>query len=134
AAIADLLRKHAAAGPLLAVLDDLQFADEASLQLLHYLARTTRECALLFLGTFRPEDADGVSPLGQMVHALQRERLSQRLDLERLDPRESDLLVAALLDGAPVDRMVFESVQRLAAGNPFYTEEVVRTLRERDQL
>ncbi|HEY3060705.1 MAG TPA: AAA family ATPase, partial [Chloroflexota bacterium] len=134
AAIADLLRKHAAAGPLLAVLDDLHFADEASLQLLHYLARTTRDCAVLFLGTFRPEDADTVSPLGQMVHSLQRERLSQRLDLERLEPRESDLLVAALLDGAPVDRTVFETVQRLAAGNPFYTEEVVRTLRERGQL
>jgi tetratricopeptide (TPR) repeat protein len=69
-----------------------------------------------------------------MVHSLQRERLSRRLDLERLDPRESDLLVAALLDGAPVDRMVFETIQRLAAGNPFYTEEVVRTLRERGQL
>ncbi|HEU5315316.1 MAG TPA: AAA family ATPase [Chloroflexota bacterium] len=137
AGIADLLRKHAAAGPLLVVLDDLQFADEASLQLLHYLARTMQDCAVLFLGTFRPEDADAagpLEPLGQMVHALQRESLSLRLDLGRLDPRESDLLVAALLDGAPVDRMVFEAVQRLAAGNPFFTEEVVRTLRERGQL
>ncbi|MBI3967530.1 MAG: tetratricopeptide repeat protein [Chloroflexi bacterium] len=134
AAIAELLRRGAAESPVLLALDDLHAADEASLQLLHYLARTTRHCSILLLGTLRPEEAPPASLLGQVIGTLRREQLAVRLDLQRLNLPESELLVATLLEGGPVDRAVFEMIHRVAAGNPFYTEELLRTLRESGRL
>lgn len=134
AAIADFLARLAAQAPVLFVLDDLHFADEATLQLLHYLVRTGRDKPLLFLGTFRPEEAGPADPLRQLVATLRRERLVTPFELRRLDARESELLVATLLGSDPIDRAVFETIYGLAEGNPFYTEEAVQALRERGQL
>ncbi|MBV9281187.1 MAG: AAA family ATPase, partial [Chloroflexi bacterium] len=134
ASIADLLRGLAAESPILLALDDLHDADEASLQLLHYLVRTTRNDPVLLLGTFRPEEAPRTSVLGQLVSALHRQQWVDRVQLGRLDRRESEVLVVGLLDNGPVDRTVIETVHRLAAGNPFFTEEVVRSLRDTGRL
>lgn len=128
--ITQLLQRRALDAPLLLTLDDLHAADDASLQLLHYLARMTRSDPILLFATFRPEDAPAVSQLSQLVSALQRERLAVRLDLQRFAPPEVDLLVATLLDDQPVDRVVFEAIHRVAAGNPFFTSEIVRSLQE----
>jgi DNA-binding SARP family transcriptional activator len=134
AAVAGFLGRLARQKPLILVLDDLHAADEASLQLLHYLARTGLSSPLLILGTFRAEEVDPTDPLGRLLAALQRERICARLDLRRLDAIESEILVRSLLGGAPVDRSVFEAVYGLAEGNPFFTEEAVGVLREGGQL
>ena len=134
AAVSDLLRRLAAASPVLLLLDDLHAADTASLELLHYVARTTRDHAVLLLATFRPEEAPPGSPLGQLVGAFGRDRLAVRLDLERLPHNASDLLVSALMNTGPIDRTVFDAVQQVAAGNPLYTKELLRTLREGGRL
>lgn len=133
-AVAGFLRRLAARAPVVLVIDDLHAADEASLQLLHYLARTGRDSPLLLLGTLRTEEVGSTDSLGMLLAELHRERLSVRLDLSRIDPGESELLVAALLGGEPCEETVFEAVYQLAEGNPFYTEEVVQALREGDQL
>ena len=133
-AVAGFLRRLAARAPVVLVLDDLHAADEASLQILHYLARTGRDSPLLLLGTFRTEEVGSTDPLGMLLAELHRERLSVRLDLSRIGPGESEVLVAALLGGGPCEQTVFEAVYQLAEGNPFYTEEVVQALREGGQL
>ena len=133
-AVADLLRHRAAEGPVLLTLEDLHAADHASLQLLHFVARTCRDCRLLVVGTFRPKDVGPADPLSDCVAALRREQLASRINLRRLDSRESDLLVAALLGDPPVARDVAETVYRLADGNPLHASEVVQALREGDRL
>jgi len=134
AAVGNLLRKLAEASPVLLVLDDLHAADEASFQLLHYLARTLKDAPVLILSTHRPEEAGPTTSLGQLLAALTRERLCSSIELGRLSARQSDVLVGSLLGEAPVERTVFDAVHELAAGNPFYTEEALRSLRESGQL
>jgi DNA-binding SARP family transcriptional activator len=134
AAVAGLLSRLAGQRPMTLVLDDLHAADDASLQLLHYLARTGRSYPLLILGTLRPEEAAPADPLSELLAALQRERAVVRLDLRRLSPAESEILVRSLLGGAPVDPRVFEVVYGLAEGNPFFTEEALGVMREGGQM
>jgi DNA-binding SARP family transcriptional activator len=134
AGLAGFCARLSAGAPLVVVLDDLHAADEESLELLHYLVRSGKDSPILFLAAFRPEDVAAGEPIGQLLAALRRERLGVRFDLHRLGPRESESLVAALLDGQPVDRSVFDATYDMAAGNPFYTEEAVRALREAGSL
>jgi DNA-binding SARP family transcriptional activator len=134
AAVAGFLGRLAAGAPALLALDDLHAGDTASLQLLHYLARAGPATPLLLLATYRPEEAGPATPLGQLLATLGRERLATRLELGRLDPRASEILTGALLGGDPCDQPVFAAIYALAAGNPFYTEEAVRDLRESGQL
>jgi DNA-binding SARP family transcriptional activator len=133
-AIAGFAARLAFRAPLVVVMDDLHATDEESLELLHYLVRSSEIRSQLFLGTFRPEEIAAGDPLARFLASLRRERLGIRLDLPRLGPYDSEVLVARLLDQEPVDQAVFEAIWELSAGNPFYAEEAVSALRETGAL
>jgi DNA-binding SARP family transcriptional activator len=130
AAIAGFVARLAFRAPLVVLLDDLHATDDESLELLHYLVRSSEIRSQLFLGTFRPEETAAGDPLGQFLASLRRERVGIRLDLPRLGPHDIEVLVARLLGDQPVDQAVLEAIWELSAGNPFYAEEAVTALRE----
>jgi len=124
------LERIAAGRPLYLVIDDLHFADESSLHLFHYLARSTRTVQLMLVGTLREEELAVNAPLHALASALYRERLCRRLFLNRLDRQATRQLIDDRL-GREVDDQLSLSIYRLTEGNPFYTEELVQTVRER---
>ena len=134
AAVAGFLARLSERAPVVLALDDLHAADDASLQLLHYVARNLSSRPVLLIGAYRPEEAGTSAPLGELLAALEREGIGERFALDRIPQRESDLLVDQLLSGEPVERAVYQAVFELAAGNPLYTEEAIRSLQEREVL
>src|SRR5262249_59648616 len=70
--------------PLLLLLDDLHWADEGTLALLHALARRAKSLRLLIIGTYRDVELDTRHPLERTLSAMNRERLYERLALRRL--------------------------------------------------
>jgi DNA-binding SARP family transcriptional activator/tetratricopeptide (TPR) repeat protein len=115
------------------ILDDLHFADESTLHLFHYLARAARTMSLLLVGTCREEELKLNAPLHALVSTIYRERLGKRNLLNRLD-REATRQVIDDRLGEPVAEEALQSIYRLTEGNPFFTEEVVQTLREKKTL
>jgi predicted ATPase len=65
----ELLTNESAKRPLLICLEDLHWADSASIHLLHFLARNVKKLRVLIVGTYRPEDL--VPSEGEEVHPLQ---------------------------------------------------------------
>ena len=107
--------------PLVLVVDDLHWADSASLALLAYLVRDYRLADLAVVITARPTDlseqATGVlADLGRDVD-------SARIRLDGLDGAELAGLIADLL-GSPAPLPIVESVQSATDGNPFFAEEL----------
>lgn len=125
------LERLAGERPVLFILDDLNFADESSLHLFHYLARSTRTQRLMLLGTCREEEIALNPPLQTLVTTLYRERLASRIFLNRLDRATSRELAESII-GRSIGDSVLESIFRLTEGNPFYTEEVVRGMEDTD--
>jgi len=117
-------------GPLAIFLDDIQWMDTSSLHLLHYIARTTRTSGVLLLCTCRPEDFDLRSPLTRVLHEMGRERLVTRLQLRRLPQFEVVEMVCAQLGVAPagVPEDFLEKLYSETEGNPFFVEEVLKSL------
>lgn len=120
------LALHRAAGdqPLIAVLEDLHWADDASLELLAAMHRRRQPQPALLLITYRPEDA----PAGLVDLLAELDRLRGAIEL-RLTPlnREQAQDVVTTLLGAPPAAEYFDAVHTLAEGNPYVIEEIVRS-------
>jgi tetratricopeptide (TPR) repeat protein len=127
-AVAGLLRRAAAAHPLVIVLEDVHWADEASLALLEFVAQEIDASHLLLLVTFRERERPRVPrPLLDAV------RRGQRVALQGLD-REAVAAIMAQATGAPAPAPTVDRLAEVTAGNPFFLGEVLRTLAQEGRL
>jgi DNA-binding NarL/FixJ family response regulator len=116
-----LVTEECAVQPTVLVLDDLQWADHASVTLWGRLARTVPQAPLLLVGMMRPV------PQREDLLALRRVTADVlRLRLTGLDEAAVADLVASLVGGRPDDRLL--RLADGAAGNPLYVIELVEAL------
>jgi DNA-binding winged helix-turn-helix (wHTH) protein/tetratricopeptide (TPR) repeat protein len=128
-ALTGLLRRRAQQGPLVLVLDDLHWADEASLLALEFLAPELRSAALLVIATFRDVEVRRDHPLSKLLGALARVPACERIALRGLEPSEVAALVEAVAGLAPPAQLA-RTVHEMTEGNPFFVFEVARLLGE----
>lgn len=130
-AVTRLLDRAAAERPVALVLDDLHWADSASLALLHYAVRGLAHRPVLFLLAFREEEADPA--LRDLAAALRCSTPVTEIPLPALDPASVQELARALLDAAVPNGLVDLLTQR-AAGIPLFVAAVVDGLVEQGAL
>jgi len=118
--------------PLLVVLDDLQWTDQSSLLLLHYLARGVQKEHMLLLGTYRHTDIDEKHALSPVLTELNRERLLQPIRLRRMSPNDTSEMVKQILGQDDVPREFCELLYEKTGGNPFFIEETIKSLQEEE--
>jgi tetratricopeptide (TPR) repeat protein/KaiC/GvpD/RAD55 family RecA-like ATPase len=116
--------------PLLVILDDLQWTDQSSLLLLHYLARGVYKESLLIVGAYRDTYVDDQHPLSPVLTELNRERLLQSIPLRRLSFDDVSMMIKRILEQDDVPREFCELVYGKTRGNPFFVEEVIKSLKE----
>jgi DNA-binding CsgD family transcriptional regulator len=121
---ADALRAVAEQVPVVLVVEDLHWADASTRDLVSYLARALRRDRVLLLITVRAEELDPARPVAELVGELARAPHAERLLLDPLGRDEVAAQVRAITGVAPPAAMVDLMVAR-AAGNPFFTEELL---------
>jgi predicted ATPase len=124
--------------PLVMFLDDLHWADAASLHLLHYLARNIQDQPILILGAYRSEEVDyplgAIHPLQEVIARLCAENLVSIIELDRLGHQQTVEMVVALLGVKNVPKDFANLIYNETEGNPFFIKEVLRTLIEEGAL
>ncbi len=117
----------ASSGPVVYVIDDLHWADLASIDAMRQLLPLVESQPILFLFAMRP---DWNVPAWQFYMEVQQayNTFCSAIFLEPLAPPDSRELIATLLTDASAPDGLFDLVQQKAEGNPYYVEEVVRTL------
>lgn len=131
--IFEFIGRAAGTQPVCVLLDDIHWADEASLLLFEHIAQRVGGLPLVILGTYRDVELELGRPLARTLDALTRQHLVQRMALKRLDAAGVKAMLAALGGSPPPDGLVdviFEETE----GNPFFVEEVYRHLAETGQL
>ena len=118
-----------AAAPTVLVVDDLQWADEASLAVWHQLAASISQLRLLLIGTCRPTPRP---PEVQRVRAGVVRRGGQVIMLGPLAETDVAALVTAMVGASPGDRL--RQLTARAAGNPLYVRELVDALLREDAV
>lgn len=118
----------ARAKTVLLLLDDIQWADPASLDLLRHVAHHCDGQRLLILCTYRTDELTADHPLIAFFARLTREAPVTRLLLSRFDlPRVAEM-VAAQFGGGWQMHALGEAIHRTTAGNPLFVRELCRAL------
>jgi predicted ATPase len=134
------LRALAAQQPLILLLDDLQWIDRVSANLLFYLGRQLANSPILIVGAYRPSEVSrkdgGEHPLAPVVQELVRYRGDIRVDLDTSLPAEERSFIDALLDSEPnqLNASFREAMYRRTKGNPLFTVELLRALQDQGDL
>jgi adenylate cyclase len=126
--VIEMVQSWAQAQPLLLLIEDAHWLDEASKGLTVALGRALAGLPLLLILSHRPPRHDT-----QLLPEIDTLAITQRIDLDELSLHGVATLITNRLGGRP-SPLALSLIQAETQGNPFFVEEVVDTLRESDNL
>lgn len=130
------LRVFAGEGhPVVLFIDDLQWSDTPTLELLRRLVTTRELSHLLLIGAYRSNEVGAGHPLRLLLDDLQLDSQIRQLPIGVLDQESVAQLVAdavcrELDEARPLSQMIFDKAQ----GNPFFTTELLRQLHQQGAI
>jgi predicted ATPase len=132
-AFATLVARIGADQPVVLALDDLHWADQASLEVLQYLCLDLPDAPLLLVATTRPDEAEHRPELQRLLSTLRRAPWTSTLRLGRLDRPAIDEIVVSHLGGNVTPR-VYETIATRSGGTPLLILELLDDLVERGAI
>ena len=127
----EFLAGASAVRPLLLLLEDFHWADQASLDLLRSVARSISALRVVLVVTYRDDELTRRHPLAQTLPSLAREAGTRRMTLPRLAlPATRELVTGRYRFSEADTTRLGDYVYRLSEGNPFFSGEILRVLEE----
>ena len=125
--------------PLLLIIEDLHKSDEASLDLLQYLARNIKspsispftkwgQRGIFLIGTYRTEEVESNRGIIRLLSSLRREKLIDEIKLLPLSPEGVNSMIQVHFPGVEVSQEFQDFLYEKTDGNPFFVEEILRSL------
>jgi ABC-type oligopeptide transport system substrate-binding subunit/DNA-binding SARP family transcriptional activator len=137
----NVLHALAAQQPLLIMLDDLHWADAASVNLLFHLGREITGSAIMILGTYRPEEVslgrnNQRHPLEKVTSEFKRQFGDIWVNLDETEESENLDFVESYIDTEPnkLDSTFRQALLNHTGGHPLFTIELIRDLQRRGDL
>jgi class 3 adenylate cyclase/tetratricopeptide (TPR) repeat protein len=135
AALTTTIAEAARTQTVVLAIDDLHWADEATLELVPYLARKLRSARVLVVGAYRTDEMHRTHPLEHVLAELARSRLADEVRLRKLTEDETATVISGALGLGRAPTTAFRrAIHARCEGNPFFVEEVLRALVERGEL
>jgi pilus assembly protein CpaF len=132
-AIFDFLTGVQAKRPLLIVLDDLQWADDATVLLLRDLAERVAGSHMVVIGTYWDSELDSARPFGTVLSRLLRRRRAQRIALGPLPERAVEKIAAGVAEN-PLSPVQLMGIQAATEGNPLFVEQSALYMAESETM
>jgi DNA-binding SARP family transcriptional activator len=128
--VAQLLAAVAAERPVAIAIDDLQWGDEASCNLLRFLVRRLERAPVLWLGLLTPGEVERDAPASRLCRVLRAKGQAAVVTLGPLSEEQVWQLVRELghLSSPTGGRRLAARLYRITAGNPFYLLELLKTM------
>jgi DNA-binding winged helix-turn-helix (wHTH) protein len=129
--VAQLITSASSDAPRLIIADDVQWADDASLELLAYVTRSLKKQPVILAVAMREHDT---STQDARSLALQRiERVATRVALSGLSLDETETLIAALRERTDVAATVAGALHRRTQGSPFFVRQMLALIAQRGE-
>ncbi len=116
--------------PFLLVLEDVHWADSATIQALEFVARRAGGIRGIVVATYRDDEPARSAELNQARHSLERERRVVRVELSRLTREDAGMLLEQMpeIAGGPPD--LASTLHRISGGNPLFLLHLARDFAE----
>jgi len=125
----EFVKRYAGRSPVLCVLEDLQWADSSSLELLHFLARQIHDTPLVIVGTYNDQERDQSRRLVDTERSLGSIRVAEVLALQALSLGQIGELVSRTFGvESDVVREFAAILYGWTRGNAFFVEETLKAL------
>jgi DNA-binding CsgD family transcriptional regulator len=118
-----LLQRLSDRQPVLLLIEDLHWADQSTLDLIAFLARSLREARVLLVVTYRSDELHRRHPLRPLLTGWERVRSIVRIELRRFERDEVSAQLSAILGAAPTAGVV-DAVFDRSGGNAYLVEEL----------
>jgi predicted ATPase len=128
------LRDAARDRALLLVLEDLQWADPATRELLDYMTRRLRSTNVLILATYRVDEMHRKHPLVPTIQGWRRSGQAEFIELKPLPATAVADMVCAIFDESEITVEFRDFLQDRSEGNPFVLEEMLRDALDRGDI
>jgi len=112
--------------PRLLIIDDLQWCDAETIELIGFVVRSARTAPVLFIGTVRSEELPEHHLLGRLVDALSHDRAVTTVPLDPLDEATTARLAARIRPSDTIEPELAARLWRETEGNPLFVIEVLR--------
>lgn len=124
----DAVRRVIASGdsPRLLIIDDLQWCDTETLEVIGFVISSARTAPLMIVGTVRSEALPEQSPLHGLIDSLGRNNAITRLSLDRLDEAATAALAAAIARGQKLEKKLVARLWQDTEGIPLFVVEALR--------
>lgn len=118
--------------PVVLFLDDLQWTDEGTVELIRRMAERLGEASVMILGAFRDDAIGKRHPLQSLISAVQNKKVhGTHLKLNPLNPIEVEQMVGEMLRGGEgVDDILLKEILVRGEGNPFFISEMIKSMTE----
>jgi DNA-binding winged helix-turn-helix (wHTH) protein len=128
----EAVEKLAAQRPLVVILEDLQWVDGSTLDLISALGRRRGTAKVMLLATYRPVEVIlSGSPLRLLKQDLLVHRLCREITLERLSESEVEQYLAGKFPGSGLSKLLAPLIHRRSDGNPLFMVAVTDQLTEK---
>src|SRR5258705_10159183 len=128
------LRDAARERALLLVLEDLQWADPATRELLDYMTRRLRSTNVLILATYRMDEMHRKHPLVPTIQGWRRSGQAEFIELHQLPATAVADMVCAIFDEHAISDEFRDFLFERSEGNPFVLEEMLRDAVDRGEI
>ncbi len=134
-----LFAKMSQMNPIVIIMDDIQWADEASLKLFHYLSRQIQNERILLYGICRTDHYDLVQNgkpklIVDILARMRRENLVTDIFLNSFKKEDCDRLIDTLLQNSALSDEFYKGVFQETKGNPFFVIETLKLYREKNLI
>lgn len=122
------LRLQAQRSPLVISLDDLQWSDAATLELLFYIVDNLKDAPVLFVCTYRPEEISRSHPFYNIRNRLSREQKYYEIELKPFGLKNTKKLLYTQINDSRLDNDLVEKIYEITDGIPLYIIEFTNLL------
>jgi ATP/maltotriose-dependent transcriptional regulator MalT len=126
-AIVERIASVAAKSALVVVIEDIHWADAATLDFLGYLSTKIERSRVLVLASFRADELHAEHPAARATARIARSAQSGRIDLTPLRGAELQTFIDEALGDIPLSEQKKRAVAAAGEGNPFFTEELLKS-------
>jgi DNA-binding CsgD family transcriptional regulator len=127
--VAATLRTAGAERPFAAIIDDAQWADTITLELLQFLITALHDARVLIVVAYRSDDVSDTHALSALIARAARARSVQRIELQPLSPAQiSELIDATLPKNLHIPAESLRGIRDRSEGNPLFAEEFLKAV------